>query len=290
MISVIVPVFNEENAVEETIGKIYQTLSSSFSEFEIIAINDGSEDKTLERLNALRFPNFKVLNHPENLGYGRSLYDGIVAARHECICIIDGDGSYPAEKIPELFKYFPQYDMVVGARSGQEIKKGVFKRPARLMFKFLAEYATGRPVLDVNSGFRVFRRSIIMKFQDSLCAGFSFTTTITLLFMLNHYFVKYVPIEYLKRTGSSKVRHFRDTLRALQIIIETFLFYNPIKLFLLIAIINFTAGSLLGLANYFFFHSLLISVAAGIMIASLVPFFTLGLIADQLRKVYHQRT
>jgi glycosyltransferase involved in cell wall biosynthesis len=192
MISVIVPVFNEEEGVARTLNEVTAELASVVCPYELIVVNDGSTDRTLEVVRSLNLPHCTVINHVENLGYGKSLFDGILLAKNECIAIIDGDGSYPVKKIKELLAFFPLYDMVVGARQGKEYQKGTFKKPARMLFASLVEYASGRKVPDVNSGLRIFKRSIVLKFQDSLCTGFSFTTTLTLLFLLNHYFIKYV--------------------------------------------------------------------------------------------------
>lgn len=286
MISVIVPVYNEEEAVINTLKDLSQILST-FSQYEIIVVNDGSTDNTLEVIKSVAIRNLKIINHLENLGYGRSLFDGILSAQYDCIAIIDGDDSYPANRIKDLYAYYPEYDMVVGARQGKEYKRGAFKRPARAFFEHLVEYASGGKVPDVNSGLRIFKRNIVMKFQDSLCTGFSFTTTLTLIFLLNHYYIKYLPIEYFKRKGKSKVRHFKDTLRAGQIIVEAILYYSPIKLFLLIAFCNSFFGILLGITNHFFLKINFISIVSAICIASFIPIFIIGLIADQLKKIYN---
>ena len=284
MISIIVPVYNEQGSVVRTLIEL-NTALKNFTEYEIIVVDDGSTDSTLDRAIEVKVENMRVINHIENLGYGRSLYDGIVSAKYDCIAIIDGDGSYPAYRIKDLYNYYPQYDMVVGARTGKEYKKGLFKRPARMLFNFLVEYASGRKVPDVNSGFRIFKKDIVMKFQDSLCTGFSFTTTLTLIFFLNHYYVKYVPIEYFKRDGKSKVRHFKDTLRAGQIIVEAILQYNPIKLFLLLGLGNSLFGAVVGVFNFFFLKLDFLSIYAGISVASFIPVFTAGLIAKKLQRI-----
>ena len=72
-------------------------------------------------------------------------------------------------------------------------------------------------------------------------------TTITLAFMLNAYSVTYIPIEYHKRKGDSKVRYVRDTLRSAQIIVEAIATYNPLKIFLLIAAAVFVSGIAAGI-------------------------------------------
>jgi hypothetical protein len=85
---------------------------------------------------------------------------------------------------------------------------------------------------------RVFDRDAVLPLLPHMSYGFSFTTSITLLFMMQALPVSYVPVEYLKRTGSSKVRYARDSLRALQIITSITVRLNPIKLFILAAVVN----------------------------------------------------
>ncbi len=285
MISVIVPVYNEEAAVLQTLLDIDKELDG-FVEHEIIIVDDGSTDKTLEKVSECGIKNLTVINHPDNLGYGKALLDGIVNSKYDCIAIIDGDGSYAAKDIKRLYEYYPQYDMVVGARRGKEYKKGILIKPARMMFNYLAEYAAGKKIPDVNSGLRVFKKDIFMEFQEALCTGFSFTTTLTLVFSLNHYFVKYVQIDYLEREGKSKVKYFRDTLRAGQIIVETISEYNPTKLFLLFATLNSIFGLTLGFFNHFIFKIEFLSTISAICVSSFIPIFCMGLLLRRIKKIY----
>jgi glycosyltransferase involved in cell wall biosynthesis len=284
MISIIVPVYNEELAIHNVLQNIQKTMDGM--ECEIIVIDDGSTDKSLELVKASGILNLKILDHVENLGYGKSLLDGIREAKHECIAIIDGDGSYPADEIHNLYKYYPRYDMIVGARKGSEYRRGILKRPARVLFKSLVEYASGRKTLDINSGLRIFKKSVVMQYADSLCKGFSFTTTITLLFCLGDYYIKYIPVVYQKRHGLSKVRHFRDSLRASQIIVEAILYYNPIKLFLLIAMASAMFGVLLGICDSLIIHSELIMIIASICVGISPLIFCLGLVSKQMQMIY----
>jgi hypothetical protein len=114
----------------------------------------------------------------------------------------------------------------------------------RSAFRLLAEFACGRSIPDINSGFRVFARTPVLAARASLSPGFSFTTTITLLFMLTNLFVAYVPVSYSGRVGQSKVRLVRDSLRSLQIVVTAIARFNPLKLFLLLLIADW-GGSLI---------------------------------------------
>lgn len=233
MLSVVIPALNEEAAIEETVVTIRDTLTAASIAHEIIVVSDGSTDATA---SLAKQSGAEVIEHPAPGGYGKSLKDGIARAKYDLIAITDADGTYPNERLVELFALVHEegFDMAVGARTGQNYRGTFLKMPARRVFLWLCEYATGRTIDDINSGLRVFRKEIAERYEHTISSGFSFTTTITLAAMLNGYFVKYVPIAYFKRKGHSHVRYWRDTLRALQIIVENVLFYNPLKLYLLL--------------------------------------------------------
>lgn len=237
MLSVVIPAFNEEGAVGPTIAGVRAALAGASVEHEIIVVNDGSADRTAELAKA---EGATVISHPVNLGYGRSLRTGIAAAKGDVIAITDADGSYPTDQIPKLAALVQAggFDMVIGARHGRHLGR-LLTRP---IFRWLCQWATGTRIPDINSGMRVFKKEIAVRFWDSLGPGYSFTTTITLLALLNMYVVCYVPIEYRARVGSSKVRFLRDSLRAAQILVEAILAHNPIKIFLPLAAATFALG------------------------------------------------
>ena len=239
-ITVVIPAYNESAAIAGVVQRVRQVLQDAAVEHEILVVSDGSTDGTVQE--ALD-QGATVVQHPQNLGYGRSLKTGILAARYDLIAITDADGTYPVERLPELIERSERYHMVVGARTGSFYQGGMMKRLGRFVFRHLSEFAAGQSIPDINSGLRVFRRREILPYFPVISAGFSFTTTCTLVYLLNDMFVHYVPIEYHRRAGKSKVHHVRDSLRALQIIVEAILRCNPIKMFLLLAIPFLLAGA-----------------------------------------------
>ena len=147
-----------------------------------------------------------MVRHLQNLGYGRSLKDGIAAARYDVIAITDADGTYPIKDIPRLFDvYRAGYHMVVGTRTGEHYRQSAFKSPLRWILQHLVEYTASRDIPDINSGLRIFSQLHATTYFERLCDTFSFTTSLTLAFMMNGLFVVYVPIEYYKRIGKTKV-------------------------------------------------------------------------------------
>lgn len=227
--TVVIPALNEADGISAVLDRI-MTLTPKP---EVIVVDDGSTDETAR---IARSKGARLVSHPTPGGYGRSLKDGIRAATHEIIVITDADGTYPIERIPDLLASLAKgFDMAVGARTGPEYRGTFLKMPARILLKWLVEFTTGRHIPDINSGLRAFRKADALRYVDDLCNGFSFTTTITLIYLLSGKFVEYLPIAYASRVGRSKVRIIRDSLRTLQYITEVIAVYNPLKLFVLLS-------------------------------------------------------
>lgn len=267
-VSIVIPAFNEEAAI----GPVLMSIRALGLSAEIIIVDDGSADNTAQVAESM---GARVVRHPVNCGYGKSVKDGVLAASHETILITDADGTYPVERIPDLLAIYARgFDMVVGARTGAAYRGTFLKMPARYVFKMLVEFTTGRRIPDINSGMRVFAKPTVEPYFPDICNGFSFTTTITLIYLLTGKMVHYEPIAYHTRIGRSKVRMFRDSLRTLQYIVECIVRYNPLKLFLLFAIV----AVLLGVIGMLFAPIVLFF---GLFTALLL--FGLGCLAELLR-------
>jgi len=288
MISVVIPAYNEENAIAYTIQEIrdvFKKMSVDTDKYEIIVVNDGSTDQTGKEAES---QSARVINHPHNVGYGRSLKDGILNAKFDAIVITDADRTYPFEMVPELYaEYQKGFDMVVGARTGNHYRESWLKSPLRYILKFLVEFTAGRKVPDVNSGLRIFSKKTVCTYLQHLCDTFSFTTSMTLAYMMTGRFVKYIPIAYEKREGKSKVRLFRDSLRTLQYILQAINYYNPIKIFILFAFtcIFFSAIGFL-MSAVFGLHSGFLLGIGGLLVSLIVMCF--GLTADLLKQIMNK--
>jgi polyisoprenyl-phosphate glycosyltransferase len=283
MISIVIPAYNEEAVILETIQRCKAVLAQvGDSNSEVIVVDDSSKDKTCE---IARTAGVRVIEHPHNAGYGRSLKDGIKAAKNDTIVISDADGTYPLERIPDLLaEYRKGFDMVVGARKGKNYDESFKKKLLRIILKNMVQFTAGRKIDDINSGLRIFSRTTIMKYFDTLCDTFSFTTSVTLAYMMTSKFVKYIPIEYHLRVGKTKVKLFKDTLRTLQYIIEAILYYNPIKIFIVLAgavfvfaLLNFGTAFLTKFNTFFW-------LGVGSILLSIL-IFSIGLVAVLLKQI-----
>jgi glycosyltransferase involved in cell wall biosynthesis len=245
-LSLIIPAYNEEAAIGDIVRRAEAVLSRCSSSWEVIVVSDCSTDGTA---GVAAKAGARVICHPTNKGYGNALKSGISAARYTTVAIIDADGSYPPEELLLLAPFASRFDMVVGQRVGSHFSGGPFKRMGRWLQLFLVEFTTGTKVPDVNSGLRIFPRDTALNFFDTLCGGFSFTTSITLAMLMLGYTIKFVPVVYEARIGKSHVRYYRDTMRSLQIITHAILKYNPIKAFLTLSFVPLAGTCLSGLLS-----------------------------------------
>jgi glycosyltransferase involved in cell wall biosynthesis len=230
--SLIVPCFNEEGAIRRTLTELRSTLTAA-GDYEIVVVNDGSTDDTSRILTECERedPALRVVNHGRNRGYGAALKTGIRHAASDLIVITDADGTYPNQRIGELVDLAEHADMVVGARIADDVQYPLIRKIPKVFLRAYAVWIAGQDIPDLNSGMRVFRRSIAERFLNILPDGFSFTTTITLAMLTNRYIVHYVPIGYKARIGRSKIKPIRDTLGFFQLILRTGMYFAPLRIF-----------------------------------------------------------
>lgn len=232
-ISVVIPAFNEEKGVRESILELREMFAATETNAEIIVVDDGSRDQTAREAKSA---GARVIQHRSNRGYGASLKTGIIAASNDIIAITDADGTYPAEFLPQMLVELEHADMVVGARTGADVHIPLSRKPAKWFLRVMANYVAQTKIPDLNSGLRVFRRDVAMQYFAILSDQFSFTTTITLAMLCDKYAVTYTPIDYRKRQGKSKIMPW-DAGSFAVLILRVAMLFRPLRVFLPIAAI-----------------------------------------------------
>lgn len=240
LISYIIPVYNEKNSIKKTIEDVYGIGKIIGRKFQIIVVNDGSNDGTGSILDNM--DNITVINHNINQGYGAALKTGIKKASGDLIAIVDADRTYPIDMFPELFKELESFDMAVGARCDKIMHMPFFRRIAHGILGILNFMLTGKKIPDFNSGMRVFKKEIADRFFKLFPDGFSFTTTITIAALCNGYSVKYIPINYYKREGKSTIHPIKDFLGFFQLIVRLAVYFKPLNVFGPMSILFFIVG------------------------------------------------
>ena len=229
-VSVVLPVHNEAGHLAAEVGRISHALDASGYSYEIIVVDDGSTDGSLEVARTLR--GIRLIELPSNRGSGFARRLGSQAANGDVVVWTDVDMTYPNDQIPQLIEQLSFYDQVVGARTSEQGAHRWARVPTKWFVRKLASYLVNERIPDLNSGFRAFRRTALVPFLHLLPRGFSCVTTITLAFMANDLLVHYTPIPYRERAGRSKFHWRRDTARYVLQVIRMVMTFNPLRVFL----------------------------------------------------------
>jgi glycosyltransferase involved in cell wall biosynthesis len=271
-VSIVIPAFNEE----QTIGPLVQALLASGPWHDLIVVDDGSADGTGERARAA---GATVVTHPYNKGNGAAVKTGIRTATGQYVLIVDADGQHGASDAGRIVSRLGEYDLVIGARSSRTQASR-----ARLLgnsaLNGLASYLTGRPVLDLTSGFRGARRDYLCEFLHLLPNGFSTPTTTTLAFIKAGYSVTFEPIDARVRVGQSKIRLLSDGAKFLLIVLKIVTLFSPLRVFVPISLVPFVIGS--GYAAWTIATQSHVTNSSVLLIMFAVIVFLVGLVSEQI--------
>ena len=279
-ISVVIPVYNEAQAIGETVRNIRKLVPDA----EIVVVDDGSTD---DSAMVAREAGAYVWSHPYNIGNGAAIKTGIRLASGEKIVLMDGDGQHDPNDIPALLEAAQKYDMVVGTRDAGG-HANTFRFTANRIYNLIARYATQFPVKDLTSGFRVLERDTVTRYLYLLPNSFSYPTTLTLAYLRSGRTVFYFPIQARKRgEGKSKIKLLRDGNRFLLILIKIITLFSPFRIFLPVSILFF----LLGIGNYAFTYFTVgrfTNMSALLLITSVI-IFMIGLVSEQIAQLRYDR-
>ncbi len=254
--TIVLPCYNEHEHVIAEVERICGAMDASGIPYELLAIDDASTDDTLALLldARSRFPSMRVMPFRRNGGSGTARRIGSYEARGEIVVWTDADMTYPNERIPEFVQTLlddPTYDQVVGARTSEEGSHKLLRVPAKWIIRKIAERLSNSSIPDLNSGLRAFRRSVSLPYLRLLPPGFSCVTTITLAFLSNQHDIKYVPIDYAKRSGTSKFHFVKDAYRYILQVLRMVMYFNPLKVLMPLALWLILIGLVKGVYDLF---------------------------------------
>jgi glycosyltransferase involved in cell wall biosynthesis len=276
-VSVILPVHNERGHVRREIDRIRSALETSAYSFEVIVVDDGSTDGSGEELRQIE--GIRLIQFQRNRGAGSARKAGTGAARGHVVVWTDVDMTYPNDEIPRLVKELEGHDQVVGARTSEQGTVKPIRVPAKWFIRRLASYLVETPIPDLNSGFRAFRRDVALQFLYLLPSGFSCVSTMTMTFLANGYSVKYIPIDYSPRAGSSKFHWWTDTKRYLVQVVRMVLSFNPLRFFMPLSI-TLTAIGVAKLTYDWSTKSFHLAANTLLIFFAALQLFSIGLLAD----------
>ena len=201
---------------------------------------------------------------------------------------MDGDGQHAPRDIEKMLEYFPEFDMVVGARlKGYQASWG--RALANKVYNWLASYVAKFPIQDLTSGFRAVKTDIAHNFLYLLPNTYSYPTTLTLAALRDGRSVKYVPINTESRKkGKSKIKLFRDGIRFFVIITKICALYSPLRIFFPVSFMMFC----LGLAYYLYtlFTSHRFTNMSALLFTTSILILMMGLISEQICQMRFERS
>lgn len=234
-LSVIIPAYNEEpNFIKGTLDEVPKYLSKQDYSYEILIVDDGSDDKTAELAEefAKKHKNVKVIKNPHE-GKAETVKTGVEKSEGEIILFTDFDQATPLHEIEKLLPFFPDNDIVIGSRQlpGAKREKEPFHRHLMgLVFNIIVQIIAVRGIWDTQAGFKAFKGDLARtlftklkvygqgkKVQGALVTAFD----VELLFIAKKhgYKIKEVPIIW-HHVSTSRVSPIKDSLRMLRDVIK----------------------------------------------------------------------
>lgn len=171
-LSVFFPAFNDALSIPDLVHKAYRVAGRVTDDFEVIVVNDGSQDATADALSRLRvvFPSLRVVTHPLNRGYGGALQSGFAAALKEWVFYTDGDGQYDPADLESLASGMrADIDLV----NGYKLKRRDTLARAILgaLYNFAVRRLFGLRLRDIDCDFRLIRRSKLQSIRLVTTSG-----------------------------------------------------------------------------------------------------------------------
>lgn len=282
-VAIVIPAHNEEKAIGDVLAALVEAVPSSVS--EIIVVDDGSGDRTAEIAEA---SGVKVVRHPTNRGYGAALKTGIREATADFILTMDADGQHRLEDVTKLCDRATSDEVpecVIGNRT-KRLHSPLWRMPGKWVLTRLAQFLTQRKIPDLNSGLRLIRRDVALRYARLCPQGFSFSTTITMALLSRGYGVEFIPIEVAAREGTSTVS-VRTGFQTILLVIRLATLFNPLRIFLPASLIAIVAG--IGWGARYAIAGQGVTVASMLAILTGVLLFALGLICDQVAQLRLER-
>jgi len=241
-VSVVLPVHNEAECLEDEITRIRDGLDASPYTWELVLVDDASTDDSATIAD--KFPWIRRITFPTNRGSGAARRVGSAAAHGEIVVWTDADMTYPNHEIADLVAALGDADQVVGARESEKGTLRLLRAPTKWAIKKFASVLTKTEIPDLNTGFRAFRREAALPYLSLLPNGFSHVTTITLTMLMDGKRVIFTPITYASRTGRSKFHPIRDTYGYIMQVLRMVTFFSPLSVFMPVGLTLLALGGL----------------------------------------------
>lgn len=276
-ISVVIPAHNETHTIATVVAGVRAVVPAA----EIIVVDDYSRDDTADKAEGA---GARVIRRPHNVGNGAGVKTGVRAATGDVVVILDADGQHNPADMPTLLQYIGPYDMVIGerTRAGQQ---NTTRWLGNTLLNKLGSYLVEMDMRDLTSGFRVFKRSVMLDFIHLLPNKMSWPTTSALAFGKAGYHIRFEPIHVAPRvTGQSAQKLLRNGFRFTGIILRITTLFAPMRVFFPVAVTMAVLSLLSFLISYVYTDPgrLYIPNSAVMFFVGAIIVFMFGLLAEQI--------
>lgn len=219
-ISIVIPAYNEEKRIEESLIKIIDYCKNNFEKYEIIVIDDCSKDRTNEIVTKYEDSNLRILKNEVNKGKGYSVKRGILEAKYPLVLFTDSDLATPIEELKGFIKYINQgYDVVIASRnmkgSDIKVKQPFYRQMMGQAFPLLVSLIALRGFNDTQCGFKLFKTDKAKRIvQLQTFERFSFDVELLFIAKKLGYKIKEAPVVWIDK-GGSKVNLIKDSSKML---------------------------------------------------------------------------
>jgi glycosyltransferase involved in cell wall biosynthesis len=214
-VDVVVPVFNEEACIDAFITR----MAAIGLPNRLIFVDNASSDATVARIE--RHADVTLIRHERNLGYGASIRDGLRASTAPFVVVIDADLEYPPEAIPDMLQALSNHPVVYGSRFAGRAAQTMpwLRRAGNAAITTVFNVLFAQQLSDLYTGMKAFRREVL---QDLALRrdGFDHVVEVAVDLARAGHRIGELAIVYAPRaTGTSKMRHVRETLRGLRCLV-----------------------------------------------------------------------
>lgn len=216
-LSVIIPCYNEEKNIQETIIQTNALLkkNKTIKKFEIICIDDGSTDKTKEVILKQKIPNVILNKKRKNFGKGYSVKQGMMMAKYDMAIFFDADRATPITELNKFISYSEEFDILIGSRMSKEskAKRTLLRGLAGKTFLLINNLILGTNFKDTQCGCKMFNLSKTKKiFKLQKTNGFAFDTEILYLAKKLNYKIKEIPVSW-KEADTTSVNLLKESIK-----------------------------------------------------------------------------
>jgi glycosyltransferase involved in cell wall biosynthesis len=278
-VSAVIPAQNEA----ATIGQVVSGLLRDQPDLaEIVVVDDGSSDGTA---GVAAEAGAKVVRHPVARGYGAAVKSGILSSKGDFILTLDGDGQHRTTEVAKLLALAEECDLVAGNRV-RLFHSSAWRLPGKWLLRQLSSYLVRQRIPDLNCGFRLFRRDVILPYLRLCSDAYSFSATSTVLLIYSGHRVAFVPVDVLPTRGRGRVT-VRTGLDTLMLLLRIATLLDPLRIFLPISAGVFLAGIAWGTPYALAGRG--VSLGALLLILTALLLFAVGLLSDQIAQLRKER-